>query len=82
MGQTDGLRQDLKDAIGEQVEIKLKLLQHERRRVADRVKKLDEQIKRLGGDRQEKIEAQIRLLTKNLNRSKAKSQAKVRNAQK
>ncbi len=64
MGQSDDLKAQLKDALREQIELKVQILQHDRQRWAERIAKLDEQLDQLTKDRESEIDKQVRLLTR------------------
>ncbi len=66
MGDNPALREQLRASLGEQVDLQRAILQRDRDRLADRLEKLDEQIERLGSDRQQQIEKQLLWLTQDL----------------
>lgn len=73
MGPSEELREQLRAALGEQIDLRLELLHHEREQAKLRVEKLDAQIKRTDADRSQAIERQLKMLTA---KSAAKNTAK------
>lgn len=63
MEQSDELRRQLREALSQQVEVQIKILQGQRDRLADRLERLDAKLERLGENRQEEVEAQFKSLT-------------------
>lgn len=66
MGNNPALREQLRASLGEQHDLQKAILQRDRDRLAERMEKLDEQIERLGSNRQQQIEKQMLLLTQDL----------------
>jgi hypothetical protein len=64
MGATDSLKNDLREALNSQAEAKVALLKHERKRVADRLAKIDADIDQFENDRQKVIDKQMDLLVR------------------
>lgn len=64
MGSSDELIKQLREALGAQNESKLALLKHERKKVADRLGKIDADIVRFESDRDNVIDRQLKLLTR------------------
>ena len=62
--ESDEVRRELKEAIGEQVDARADLLSHERDRVADRLRKIEKELSRLESDRQEVVDRQFQMLMK------------------
>jgi hypothetical protein len=63
MGESDQLRRELKDLLGEQVDNRAALLGHERQKVLRRLAKIDADLERLADDRDKVIERQLQALT-------------------
>ena len=63
MGDNAELREQLRVALNEQMDLRLELLKHERDLAKDRIGKLDAQIKRLDSDRSDAVERQLQTLT-------------------
>jgi flagellar motility protein MotE (MotC chaperone) len=70
MGASEDLRRSLKELLDQQVDVRIKLMRHERERMANRLSKLDEELSRLEGERQQFVERQLQLLTKSAEASK------------
>jgi hypothetical protein len=64
MGDTSELRDELRTALSDQIDVRLALLKHEREQASERIAKLDAQIKRLDSDRSRVIDQQLQALTK------------------
>lgn len=64
MGDKAELREELRAALNEQMDLRLQLLRFEREQVQDRLAKIEGQIKRFEQDRSETIERQLQTLTK------------------
>lgn len=64
MGDRAELREELRTALNEQMDLRLQLLKYEREQVQDRLAKVEGQIKRFEQDRSEVIERQLQTLTK------------------
>lgn len=64
MGQTEELKDQLRQAIGQQADAKVELLRHDRSRVAERLSRIDRDIARFEAGRDEIIEKQLELLTR------------------
>jgi len=65
MAVTEDLKKELRTALGEQSDAKLALTKHERKKAADRVSKLDDDIQRFTSEREKIIDRQLQLLTRN-----------------
>ncbi len=72
MGDKAELREELRAALNEQMDLRLQLLKYEREQVQDRLAKIESQIKRFEQDRSNAIERQLQTLTK---AAEAKSKA-------
>ena len=72
MGESEALRDELRRLLAEQFDLKLRSTQAERDRTADRLRKLDEQLQRMAGNRAEILEKEFLSLTKSSERLKAK----------
>jgi hypothetical protein len=70
MGANEELIRQLREALQTQNSAKAALLKHERERVADRLKKLDTEIARFDGDRDELVNKQVKALTRAANESR------------
>lgn len=64
MGQTEELKDQLREAIGQQADAKVELLKHERSRMTERLSRIDRDIARYEGERDEIVEKQLELLTR------------------
>lgn len=64
MGDKSELRNELRAALNEQVDLRLALLKHEREMTKGRLEKLDAQIKKLDSERSQIIDRQLTSLTK------------------
>jgi phytoene dehydrogenase-like protein len=72
MSDSESLRDELRHLLAEQFDLKLRLSQVERDRTAERLQKLDEQLRRLADSRAELLEKEFLSLTKSSERLKAK----------
>lgn len=63
MDNAEALRDQLRDALAEQVDLQLKILQRDRDRVQERLEKLEAKIERLSESKQQEAERQFRALT-------------------
>jgi len=72
MGESEALRDELRRLLVEQFDLKVRSTQAERDRTADRLRKLDEQLQRMTGNRAEILEKEFLSLTKSSERLKAK----------
>lgn len=63
MGSTTELREQLRAALNEQMDLRLTVLKHERDQAKDRIGKLDAQIKKLDNERSETVDRQLQALT-------------------
>jgi len=72
MGDKAELREELRAALNEQMDLRLQLLKYDREQVQDRLAKVEGQIKRFEQDRSDLIERQLQTLTK---AAEAKSKA-------
>ncbi len=72
MSDSESLRDELRRLLADQFELKLRLSQIERDRTAERLQKLDEQLRRLADNRAELLEKEFLSLTKSSERLKAK----------
>ena len=81
MENTKELEQQLRDAVGEQMDIRIELLKLDRARRAAQLKSLDEQIEQITKNRDAEIEKQIRLRTGG-SRTKTKAPPKTSNPSK
>ena len=77
MGQTDELKDQLREAIGQQADAKVELLKHERSRVTERLSKIDRDIARFENERDQVIEKQLEVLTRASQNKPARSGAKA-----
>jgi len=64
MGNNDELRSELKATLAEKMDLRAAILQRDRDKLAERMKRLDEQIHQLTQDRDSEIDRQVRLLTR------------------
>jgi hypothetical protein len=64
MGTTDELQQELRSALGAQLDARLALLKHERQKAADRLSRLDRDISQLESDRERVLDRQLQLHTR------------------
>lgn len=64
MGDKSELRDELRGALNEQIDLRLALLKHERQQAKERLDRLDAQIKRLDSERSQTIERQVKNLTR------------------
>lgn len=72
MSDSQSLRDELRNLLAEQFDLKLRFSQVERDRTAERLRKLDEQLRRLADSRVELLEKEFLSLTKSSERLKAK----------
>jgi hypothetical protein len=72
MSDSESLRDELRHLLAEQFDVKLRFSQVERERTAERLQKLDEQLRRLADSRAELLEKEFLSLTKSSERLKAK----------
>ena len=72
MSDSESLRDELRHLLAEQFDLKLRFSQVERDRTAERLQKLDEQLRRLADSRAELLEKEFLSLTKSSERLKAK----------
>jgi phytoene dehydrogenase-like protein len=72
MSDSESLRDELRRLLDDQFELKMRLSQIERDRTAERLQKLDEQLRRLADNRAELLEKEFLSLTKSSERLKAK----------
>jgi len=63
MDNSEALRDQLRDALAEQVDLQLKILQRDRDRVKERLDKLEAKIERLSESKQQEAERQFHALT-------------------
>ena len=63
MGESEQLRQELRELLGEQIDNRVALLRHDRERAANRLARIDEDLKRLEDDREQAIDRQLKSLT-------------------
>jgi hypothetical protein len=61
MGTTADLEQELRTALGAQLDARLALLKHERQKAADRLSRLEGDISQLQGDRERVLDRQLQL---------------------
>jgi hypothetical protein len=64
MGDQPELRDQLRQALGEQMDLRLAVLRHEREMAKQRIAKLDAQIERLDKERSQAIDKQLQALTR------------------
>ncbi|MCL4204432.1 MAG: hypothetical protein KJ000_18255 [Pirellulaceae bacterium] len=64
MSDSPALRDELRNLLSQQFDLKLRAMRHDRQRQAERLRKLDEQIDRLAGNADELITKQMASLTK------------------
>lgn len=72
MADSDDVRHELKEAVGEQLKARTALLRHERERVARRLERIDRDLGRLENDSQDWIDKQFAALVKNTSGAKAR----------
>jgi hypothetical protein len=72
MSDSESLRDELRHLLAEQFDLKLRFSQVERDRTAERLQKLDEQLRRLADSRAELLEKEFLSLTRSSERLKAK----------
>jgi phytoene dehydrogenase-like protein len=72
MSDSPALRDELHRLLADQLDLKVRSLQIERDRTAERLRKLDEQLQRFAGNRAEVLEKEFSSLTKSSERLKAK----------
>ena len=72
MSDSESLRDELRHLLAEQFDLKLRFSRVERDRTAERLQKLDEQLRRLADSRAELLEKEFLSLTKSSERLKAK----------
>jgi hypothetical protein len=72
MSDSESLRDELRHLLADQFELKLRFSQIERDRTAERLQKLDEQLRRLTDSRAELLEKEFLSLTKSSEKLKAK----------
>jgi hypothetical protein len=65
MADSEDVRRELKEALGEQLKARAGLLRHERERVAERLQRIDRDLDRLEGNPQDWIDKQFAALVKN-----------------
>jgi hypothetical protein len=58
------LREQLKQALLEQVDLRVRLLKQEHQKMAERLKRLDEQIKAMAAERERYVEKQFQMLVR------------------
>jgi len=63
MGESDELRNDLRELLSEQVDNRAALLRHDREKAASRLAKIEDDLKRLEADREKVIDRQLQSLT-------------------
>jgi hypothetical protein len=63
MGESEELKKQLQDLLGEQIDNRAALLRHEREKVATRLSRIDTDLQRLESDRQKVIDKQLQTLT-------------------
>jgi hypothetical protein len=63
MGESEELKKQLQDLLGEQIDNRAALLRHERQKVATRLSRIDSDLQRLENDRQKVIDKQLQTLT-------------------
>jgi hypothetical protein len=66
MGESDDLRAQLKELLGEQIDNRAALLKHEREKVATRLSRIDADLDKFQNDRQTMIDKQYQTLTRGL----------------
>jgi hypothetical protein len=66
MGESDDLRAQLKELLGEQIDNRAALLKHEREKVVTRLNRIDSDLDKLHNDRQTMIDKQYQTLTRGL----------------
>jgi hypothetical protein len=64
MADGDSLKGDLREALAAQLDSRMAVLKHQRSQAADRLAKMDRDIDRLEGDRQQMIERQLETLAR------------------
>lgn len=72
MSDSESLRDELRSLLADQFDLKLRFSQVERDRTAERLQKLDEQLRRLADSRAELLEKEFLSLTKSSERLKAR----------
>jgi hypothetical protein len=77
MGQTEELKDQLRQAIGQQADAKVELLKHEKSRVTERLSRIERDIARFEAGRDEVVEKQLELLTRASQEKPAKPAAKA-----
>jgi len=72
MSENEALRDELRQLLAEQFDLKMRTSQIDRDRTADRLRKLEEQLQRMADNREEMLEKAFLSLTKSSERLKAK----------
>jgi hypothetical protein len=67
MGQSEELKDQLRQALGAQADAKVDLLKHEKSRVAGRLSKIERDLAHFEGERQQVIEKQLEVLARGAN---------------
>ena len=62
--ESDEVRRELKEALGEQLDARAELLSHERNRVNERLSRIEKELARVESERQQIVERQFETLTK------------------
>jgi len=77
MAVTEDLKKELRAALGEQADAKLALTRHERKKVADRLSKLDDDIAKFTTERERVIDRQLQTLVRSAEGRGGKAGAKA-----
>ena len=76
MGSSGPAKDELRDALSDQLEARLAVLRHERNKMSERLNRMDGEIARLEGDRQTMLDRQLQTLTSAAESKPAKRAAK------
>ncbi len=64
MGASDSLKQDLREALGNQIDARLDLLRHQKQQAAERLAKMDSDLSQLEANKEKQIERQLEMLAR------------------
>lgn len=76
MGDKDELRDQLREALNEQIDLKVSLLKHERDQARQRLERMETQLQKLDEDRSQVVQRQLDVLTRQSETTSAKEPVK------
>lgn len=79
MSDSEPLRKQLREALNRQIDLRLASLERERDRTSEKLQKLDEQLQKTAASRDQAIERQMRMLTKQGNSPAVKANSQTDN---